>query len=106
MVCISLTFHKAIVERRVKDRGGEVVRTTVPAPPAILDYNQHMGVVSWINSLGTIKQSIKTRKYWKTIFFHFIDVMVTNAFLLYRKHLPPNKHARPIDAQEILRAFE
>ena len=96
VVCISSTFHRATgtdtVERRVKDRSGGVVRTTVPVPPAILDYNQHMGGVDMSDQFFGYYQTIhKTRKYWKTLFFHFIDVMVTNAFLLYREHLPPNK---------------
>jgi len=93
VVCISSTFHRATgsehVERRVKDRDGGLVRRKIPVPPAILDYNQQMGGVDLSDQFIGYYQTIhKTRKYWKTLFFHMIDVMVTNAFLLYREHMP------------------
>lgn len=42
-------------------------------------------LISYYNSLR------KTKKYWRTLFLHFIDVMVTNAYILYSRHLPEER---------------
>ena len=54
--------------------------------------------------IGYYQMIHKTRKYRKTLFFHFIDVMVTNAYLLYIEHLPPHKKVRELLMTELCEA--
>ena len=90
------TMHHAsgteTVVQKVKDKDGHLLRKEVSISPAILDYNLNMGgvdlsdqAISYYNILR------KTRKYWCTLFLHFIDIMVTNVFILYRAHLPEDE---------------
>ena len=107
VICISSTFHKATgsdtVERRTKDSDGTLVRKVVPAPPAVVDYNQHMGGVNKSDQyIGYYDTIHKTRRFWKTLFFHFIDVMVTNAFLLYKEHIFSRKDLSPTEQRKII----
>ena len=90
---MSSTFHHASgsdkVERKIKGSTG-VVRKMVPALPALLDYNQYMGGVDVSDQyIGYYNLIHKTRKYWKTLFYHFLDIMVTNSFILFKHHLDP-----------------
>ena len=35
---------------------------------------------------------MKTNKWWKTLFFHLIDIAVVNSFILYKLWLKQNPH--------------
>ena len=94
VVCLSSSFQHATgmdkVERKIKGPGGLVVKM-VPAPPAVIDYNQFMGGVDMSDQcIGYYNLLHKTRKYWKTLFFHFLDIMITNSYILYKLHLDPD----------------
>ena len=59
----------------------------VPAPSVIRAYNTHMGYVDEINSyLARFRMTThcRARAYLK-IFFHFINIAVTNAWIEYRR---------------------
>lgn len=93
MVCISSTFHHTTgsehVERRVKDRDGGASPKKNSNSTCNPGLQPAMGGVDMSDQfIGYYQMIYKTRKYWKTPFFHMIDVMATNAFLLYRKHMP------------------
>ena len=48
------------------------------------DYNKHMGYVDKADMLKSFYEiDRKCRKWWHRIFWHFVDVTVTNAFLAY-----------------------
>ena len=88
-----VTMHLATgndnVERKIKDKDGHLVRKQVPIPPPIVEYNQHMGGVDLSDQLISYYISLrKTKKYWRTLFLHFIDVLVTNP---YSQHLPEER---------------
>ncbi|XP_041961435.1 piggyBac transposable element-derived protein 4-like [Alosa sapidissima] len=85
--CLS-NFHNANdyteVERLVR-KDTVWNKVAVRQPAIISDYNQHMGGVDrsdqMINAYSVLR---KTQKWWKTLFFHFVDIAVVNSFLLFQ----------------------
>lgn len=70
------------VNRRQKD--GSLKQ--VDCPVMCFDYNKHMGYVDNADRLlSTYKIDRKSKKWWLRIFWHFVDLSVTNAFILYTK---------------------
>ena len=69
------------VLRRQKDG----TRISVPCPEAITTYNQNMGGVDRGDQLrGYYNCKVKSRKFYKYIFYFLLDVSITNAFILYK----------------------
>lgn len=83
------TIHKRAnkyshVKRRTKVNGQ--YRPLHVRQPAVVDnYNKHMGGVDksdqLINKYMTLR---KTHRYWKTLFYHFLDIARVNSFILFR----------------------
>ena len=60
-------------------------RISVPCPEAIITYNQDMGGVDRGDQLhGYYNCKVKSRKFYKYIFYFLLDVSITNAFILYK----------------------
>jgi len=74
------------VER--KSKTGGVWRTVVvQQPQAIASYNQYMNAVDRSDQiLATNNVLRKCKRWWKTLFFHLIDIAVVNSFILFREH--------------------
>jgi len=76
--------------------GGKLSRQTgqsVCKPAAVLDYNKHMGSVDKSDQMVLVNSSVrKTLKWTKKLFFHMLDLSVTNAYILYCKHVKKIKH--------------
>lgn len=69
------------VLRRQKDG----TRISVPCPEAIIIYNRYMGGVDRGDQLrGYYNCKVKSRKFYKYIFYFLFDVSITNAFILYK----------------------
>ena len=69
------------VLRRQKDG----TRILVPCPEAIIIYNRYMGGVDRGDQLrGYYNCKVKSRKFYKYIFYFLFDVSITNAFILYK----------------------
>ncbi|KAG5856148.1 hypothetical protein ANANG_G00004940 [Anguilla anguilla] len=100
-VRICSTIHRAdagdAVERRVRNPGRDNCAVLkMPIPTAVREYNKYVGGVDLADSLinrYNIRQ--KTAKWYKTLFHHFVDVAIVNAFLLH-KELAKLKNARPL----------
>ena len=76
------------VKRRIKKPEGGCEEVQVPIPNSIYDYNRSMGGVDLSDQLiQYFETRRKAHKYWKTLFFHCIDICVTNAYILYRESL-------------------
>ena len=57
--------------------------TEIPRPIPIEQYNQFMGGVDKPDQYLAYHNVLhKTVRYWKTLFYHMIDVAVVNAFVL------------------------
>ena len=92
-VCVISTFYEATATDMVKRRkkvDGKYEELEVSIPPPINNYNANMGGVDLSDQLIQYYAVLrKTRKWWKT-FFHFIDIAIVNAYILYRQ-LPGNE---------------
>ena len=57
---------------------------TVPVPLAVVKYNTSMGGVDEIYQDLSYHNVLRhTVRYWKTLFYHAVDVAVVNSFILY-----------------------
>ncbi|XP_016103244.1 piggyBac transposable element-derived protein 4-like isoform X2 [Sinocyclocheilus grahami] len=80
------TFHKAYegdtVPRKMKD---DALRTLkeVPIPAVVLDYNRNMEVVDSSDRItGHYRALLKPGKWYQCVFYHFLDIIVENAFIM------------------------
>ncbi|XP_055888603.1 piggyBac transposable element-derived protein 3-like isoform X1 [Biomphalaria glabrata] len=75
----------SFVKRRTKING-EYRELLVKQPSIIKEYNVYMGGVDksdqLINKYNVLR---KTKKYWKTLFFHFIDIARVNSYILFQE---------------------
>ena len=73
-------------KRRVK-KDGRFQEVTVPQPLAIHRYNHSMNAVDRSDQmLAYHNVSRKCYRWWKTLFFHLIDIAVVNSFILFQKY--------------------
>ncbi|XP_067225208.1 piggyBac transposable element-derived protein 4-like [Chanodichthys erythropterus] len=55
-------------------------------PQCVLDYNKKMGAVDKVDMMDSfVGCTRKTLKWYKKLFFHFVDLAVHNAFIVYKK---------------------
>jgi hypothetical protein len=70
------------VQRRAKDGTSE----EISCPELVKDYNQNMGHVDKADMLKSCYEiDRKSKRWWLRIFWHFIDVTIVNAFILFRQ---------------------
>lgn len=68
----------------------------IPCPKAIELYNEHMGGVDLLDSmLGLYRIHLRSKKWYKRIFFHMVDKCIVNAWLLWRRK-PHNEYYMPL----------
>lgn len=73
------------VKRRSKDSAGASVSLDVPLPAVVKNYNTFMGGVDKSDQLISYHRVIRqTKRYWKTLFYHFVEIAVTNSFVLQK----------------------
>lgn len=90
-----------MVSRRVKDPVTNVSTTTdVPCPLMLEKYNKSMGGMDKSDQLISYHKVLrKTVKYWKTAFFHLIDVAIVNSHVLYNWFQLKNGKKNPTENQ-------
>ena len=90
VVCVISSFYPA-TGRDFIERGrgtlvdGRYVKQRVNIPPPVKGYNNNMGGVDLSDQLLKCYEIIrKSKKWWKTLFFHFIDVAIVNSFIIHK----------------------
>ncbi|CAH1995998.1 unnamed protein product [Acanthoscelides obtectus] len=65
--------------------------TVTPRPKSIEIYNNYMGGVDLLDSmLGYHRILIRSKKFYLRIFFHFLDMLYCNSWILCRRALTEN----------------
>jgi len=79
------------VQRKVKENGKYSV-ITVKQPSCIQRYNKYMnGVDKSDQYLSKYNSLRKCVRWWKTLFFHLVDIAIVNGFILFQSHRRLNK---------------
>ena len=69
-----------------KHNTSKYFKIDVPIPSPVLYYNKYMGRVDKSDQLIHYYNIFwQTRKYWKTLFFHFIDAACMNAYIIHKE---------------------
>lgn len=75
------------VKRRLKD--GTTI--TIPCPESVKSYNKHMGGIDYSDQLRKYYQvRLKSRKFYKYIFWFMVELAITNAYILCKHHSSMN----------------
>ena len=83
--------------RKVKN-GGTWTEVRVQQPQIFKTYNMKMNAVDRSDQiLSTFSTQRKCLRWWKTLFFHLIDIAVVNSYILFLEHKAenPNDIKRP-----------
>ncbi|XP_050313668.1 piggyBac transposable element-derived protein 3-like [Anthonomus grandis grandis] len=77
----------------------------VDCPYIITEYNKHMGGVDLLDSLmGRYKIQLKSRKWYMRIFYHLLDLVLVNSWLLYKRALSKKQPGCKLKNQAEFRA--
>ena len=94
--------HQDWVQRKTKVNG-QFQRLLVCRPQVVADYNNHMGGVDQSDQMFRLYSvQSRTRKWWKTLFLHFFDIAVVNAYILWKQWKHEDKKLRMKDGYSIL----
>ncbi|KAM3837926.1 piggyBac transposable element-derived protein 4-like [Diretmus argenteus] len=89
-VSVCSTIHPAVtvgdtVERRARGEDGSWRMDKIPCPTPILAYNKNMGGVDLSDQLLQYYTTHRRSDCWyRTLFFHFVDIATTNAYIMHR----------------------
>ncbi|XP_047657493.1 piggyBac transposable element-derived protein 3-like [Tachysurus fulvidraco] len=89
-VSVCSTIHPAFsgntVQRRVRTQDGGWDTKSIPCPTPVTEYNKHMGSVGLSDQLiQYYSVHHKTMRWYRTLFYHFLDIAATNSYLLHKK---------------------
>ena len=91
-VCGLSTGYGATGEDRVelkKKLNGKFETINILIPPLLKRYNAGMGGVDLSDQLVQSYQVLRrTRKWWKALFFHILDIAATNAYIIHSQISP------------------
>ena len=92
LVTLLSTIHNgsesSTCKRRQKDaKTGGFELKTIQQPKSIQEYNANMkGVDQSDQLIGSYNVLKKVKKYWKVFFFHFLDISIVNAYILFKEY--------------------
>lgn len=95
-VSICSTIHPAhsgeTVQRRMRERGGSWTKKTIPCPTPVAKYNENMGGVDLSDQLiQYYSAQHKTMRWYRNLFFHFVDIATTNCYIIHKEHCQAQK---------------
>lgn len=86
------------VKRKVKGSDLKWGTSLVKQPTCIQRYNQFMnGVDRSDQHLAKYNLLRKCLRWWKTLFFHMIDISLVNAFILFQSHCKANPRNKSLN---------
>ena len=98
MISTSANANQTNQVNRKRKAGGTWSATSVPQPEVFRIYNQYMNAVDRSDQiLATHNVQRKCMRWWKTLFFHLIDMAVVNSFILLKEQqrkFPENQALR------------
>lgn len=87
-VHILSTMENPTTECKIERKERDGSKKEISCPQSVVSYNKNMGFVDHFDHLKSLYEiDRKSQKWWHRLFFHFLDVCVTNAFILH-KQLP------------------
>ena len=97
VVTMLSTYHKAtdnlMIQRNTKQQGQHAV-IHIKQQKAVSDYNGGMGGVDVFDQrCATFKVRRKSRKFWKALFFDFLEVASVNSYILFSEYRRLNPDA-------------
>ena len=79
-------YHNVTDVMSVGRRNKDGSREEITCPKPVKDYNENMGFVDKADMLKALYEvNRKSRKWWHRIFWYILEVMVVNAFIIYRE---------------------
>lgn len=58
----------------------------IKRPNVVGEYNRHMGCVDLLDSImGIYKIRLRSKRWHMRLFYHYLDLMIANAWLLYKR---------------------
>lgn len=79
-------FHDPSIVKTCMRKQKDGTIKSIPAPELVNDYNKNMGFVDKSDMLkSTYEISRKSKKWWHRIFWHFVDLTVVNAHIIYKQ---------------------
>ncbi|XP_072140441.1 piggyBac transposable element-derived protein 4-like [Dermacentor andersoni] len=87
MMSTAHTANRHVTATRKERRGGVWTIIPIEKPVLIEDYNSGMlGVDKSDQLIASFNVLMKCVRWWKTLFFHCIDIAVVNSFILFQEH--------------------
>lgn len=87
MMSTAHTANKFVLSKRRKKVGNSWTEISVKKPMLIHEYNKGMlGVDKSDQLIGSYDVLMKSVRWWKTLFFHSIDIAVVNSFILFEEY--------------------
>ena len=91
MITTSGNAKNTVQANRKTRSGGVWSSKEVPQPKVFAMYNRYMNAVDRSDQiLATHSVHCKSMRWWKTLFYHVIDIGVVNGFILFREHQANN----------------
>ncbi|KAK6323770.1 hypothetical protein J4Q44_G00061090 [Coregonus suidteri] len=108
-VSMGTTIHQAYggekINRKHKNKDGKWSHESIPVPTPILEYNKNMGGVDLSDQLITyFSAHRKTMKWYRTLFYHFVDIATTNSYIIHKDLCKVNK-MQPMTHKEFTQAL-
>ena len=89
-----------VAHRKIK-RGEQLQKIDVNVPKVIQKYNQCINKTHRLDQAITSNNALqKCYEWWKTFFFHLIDISIINSFILFQEHQKNNPDNKDLEREK------